>query len=45
MSIVVDDTSASGNQIHQAMDDLACGKDYFVAVKPFATKSHASAVG
>jgi hypothetical protein len=33
------------NEIRQAMDDLECGKDYFVAAKPFVTKLRASAVG
>lgn len=37
--------TALDNEIHQAMDDLECGKDYFVAAKPFVTKLRASAVG
>ncbi|MFC0107801.1 hypothetical protein [Kibdelosporangium aridum] len=37
--------TALDNEIHQAMDDLECGKDYFVAAKPFVTKLRANAVG
>ncbi|RSM81993.1 hypothetical protein DMH04_27020 [Kibdelosporangium aridum] len=37
--------TALDNEIRQAMDDLECGKDYFVAAKPFVTKLHANAVG
>ncbi|SMD25990.1 hypothetical protein [Kibdelosporangium aridum] len=37
--------TALDNEIHQAMDDLECGKDYFVAAKPFVTKLRESGVG
>jgi hypothetical protein len=37
--------TALDNEIRQAMDDLECGKDYFVAAKPFVTKLRESGVG
>jgi hypothetical protein len=37
--------TALDNEIRQAMDDLECGKDYFVAAKPFVTKLRAGGVG
>jgi hypothetical protein len=37
--------TALDSEIRQAMDDLECGKDYFVAAKPFVTKLRESGVG
>jgi hypothetical protein len=37
--------TALDNEIRQSMDDLECGKDYFVAAKPFVTKLRAGGVG